>query len=206
MDQRYLTITGPTEAEYKDRGSRFIAFAFPVADETEVKTLLAKLRTEHPKARHVCHARVMGPDGSVHHANDDGEPGGSAGLPILNQIRSKGVTQVLVAVVRYFGGTKLGVPGLINAYKQSAKAALDAATVVEKELTVRWMLRFPHTAIGEVERVIRQQHIVVTAQAFNTDCLWEVEVPLVDGERMRSLFSALPQVLVADPAAIHGPT
>lgn len=196
MDQRFLTISGAAEAEFKDRGSRFLAHAFPVADERDIRRHVVALRKAHPKACHVCHASALGTDGTEHRANDDGEPEGSAGLPILNQIRSKGVTQVMVAVVRYFGGTKLGVPGLIHAYKESAKAALDAATVVERVRMGRIGLRFPHTAIGEVERIIRQQHLTVVGQEFGLDCAWEVEVPLAEVDAARSLLAAVKDVAV----------
>ncbi|MCF8258814.1 MAG: YigZ family protein [Flavobacteriales bacterium] len=197
MEDHFLTISGPSEAEFKDRGSRFIAHAIPVIDEQDIREHLDRLRGEHPKARHVCHASVMGTDGSEHRANDDGEPAGSAGPPILNQIRSKGVTQVLVAVVRYFGGTKLGVPGLIHAYKASAKAALDAATVVERVRMGRIGLVFPHTAIGEVERIIRQQHLMVVEQGFAMDCRWAVEMPVAQVDTVRAMFAAVKDVAVS---------
>lgn len=134
MITTYKTITSPTQAEFKDKGSRFIAFAYPIRTLADVKKYLDPLKEEHHKARHWCYAYRLGVDGTQFRANDDGEPSGSAGRPILGQIDSVGVTDVLVVVVRYFGGTLLGVPGLIHAYKEATAQALAVAEVVEKNI------------------------------------------------------------------------
>lgn len=176
MSQAFRTISEPSEGLFKDRGSKFVAYAFPISKVNEVKPHLDALRTEHPSARHVCYAYQLGTDGNDYRANDDGEPNGSAGLPILNQIKSKDVTNVLVAVVRYFGGTKLGVSGLINAYKEAAKDALDQVSVVERIPTETVKLQFPHSSIGDVERIIRQHGWNIKSQDFGMDCNWTVEV------------------------------
>ena len=130
----YKTIASTTQAEFKDKGSRFIAFAYPIQTLEEVKQYVSILKEEHHKARHWCYAYRLGVDGTQFRANDDGEPAGSAGRPILGQIDSAGLTDVLVIVVRYFGGTLLGVPGLIHAYKTAAAEALTVAEVIEKNV------------------------------------------------------------------------
>lgn len=185
MSQAFRTISEPSEGLFKDRGSKFIAYAFPISKVDEVKPHLDALRTEHPSARHVCYAYQLGTDGNDYRANDDGEPNGSAGLPILNQIKSKDVTNVLVAVVRYFGGTKLGVSGLINAYKEAAKDALDQVSVVERIPTETVNLQFPHSSIGEVERIIRQHGWNIKSQDFGMDCNWTVEV--IEEEKIKAV-------------------
>lgn len=185
MRHPFRTISNQTEGLFKDRGSKFLAFAFPISNVEEVKPLLEELRMEHPSARHVCYAYILGTDGNDWRANDDGEPNGSAGLPILNQIKSKDVTNVLVAVVRYFGGTKLGVSGLINAYKESAREALETAVIVEKIPTETIKLRFPHSSIGDVERLIRQNNWHIKTQEFGVGCAWVIEV--AEGERENAL-------------------
>jgi uncharacterized YigZ family protein len=191
MSHSYLTISRPSEGLFKDRGSRFMSYAFPVANEADVKFHLRRLRILHPTAHHLCHTSVLGLHGEEQRVNDDGEPGGSAGLPILNQLRSKGVTYVMVAVARYFGGMKLGVPRLIHAYKQATKQALDAATVVEKVLMEQIDIRFPHSRIGEVERFIRQHHKQLAAKNFGSDCHWTLEVPLSAVDNSKALLVSL---------------
>jgi len=156
MSGEFKTIKIPTEAEFKDRGSKFICYAFSVNNKEEVKIRLAELNQLHPTARHFCYAYLIGPNGEEYRANDDGEPNGSAGLPILNQIKSKELTNALAVVVRYFGGTKLGVSGLINAYKEATRMALEKAKVVVEIPKTTIELKFPHSRIGDVERIIRQ--------------------------------------------------
>lgn len=194
MSQSFRTISKSTEGIFKDRGSKFIACAFPISSVDDVKPLLEKLQTEHPSSRHVCYAYQLGTDGNDYRANDDGEPNGSAGLPILNQIKSKGVTNVLVAVVRYFGGTKLGVSGLINAYKEAAKESLDAAKIVTRVPTSNILIQFPHSSIGEVERVIRQNEYTISKQDFGIDCKWVIRVKDAEFEQATELLNALPNV------------
>lgn len=196
MSQAFQIISQPTEGLFKDRGSKFIAYAFPIANVDDVKPLLDRLRVEHPSARHVCYAYQLGTDGNDYRANDDGEPSGSAGLPILNQIKSKDVTNTLVAVVRYFGGTKLGVSGLINAYKEAAKDALEKAAVVKKVPTAIVKLQFPHSSIGDVERIIRQHGWDIKHQDFGMDCKWAIEMPEKEKEEAASLFLSIENVLL----------
>src|SRR5688572_6236821 len=141
----YNTIEKSSTAELKDRGSRFIAFAIPISNVNDFKEKLAGIKKEHPKATHHCFAYRLGPDRSVYRINDDGEPSGTAGKPILGQIDSKQLTNVLIVVVRYFGGTLLGTTGLINAYKNAAALALQVTPLVQKPVLVNYRLQFDYT-------------------------------------------------------------
>jgi uncharacterized YigZ family protein len=137
FDDTYKTISQPSESIFRDRGSKFLGYAYPVTSDNDIKAIVANLKAEHPKANHHCWAIRLGIDRSVFRVNDDGEPSGTAGRPILNILLSRNITNVLVVVVRYFGGTLLGVPGLINAYKTATEMALDAAQVLEKTVNYR---------------------------------------------------------------------
>jgi uncharacterized YigZ family protein len=172
----YLTLAAPAEGTYREKGSRFLAFAAPVRTETEVKELLEKLKKQYYDARHHCYAYVLGPAGAQYRANDAGEPNHSAGDPILGQIRSRGLTDVIVVVVRYFGGTKLGVSGLIHAYRTAAAEALDAAPVVQKTMRVGLSLHFAYPATNAVMKVVKEYDLEITHQTFHTDCHLEVWV------------------------------
>ncbi|MDO4694476.1 MAG: YigZ family protein [Eikenella sp.] len=180
MTTHYRTLAAPAEAEFKDKGSRFIAYAYPAADADTVKTRVEALRQAHHKARHWCYAYRLGTDGNRFRANDDGEPAGSAGRPILGQIDSAGLTDTLVVVVRYFGGTLLGVPGLIHAYKTAAAQALAAADTVEKAVhrTVRLRCGYPH--LSEVLRIAKQHQAEVLAQDLQLDCRLLLAVPAAE--------------------------
>ena len=178
MSGSFNTISKPTESLFKDRGSKFVGYAFPVSDTDEIKMRLEELKALHSSARHFCYAYLLGEDAEEYRANDDGEPNGSAGLPILNQIKSKEITNVLVVVVRYFGGTKLGVSGLINAYKEPAKEALENAKIIVKVPKSVVRVQFPHSSIGDVERVVRQNNWIIKNQVFGMDCIWDIETPL----------------------------
>jgi uncharacterized YigZ family protein len=174
----FNTIEKPSFAEFKDRGSKFLAYAFPISSIEDFKAKLNDVKKEHPKATHHCFAYRLGTDGNTFRVSDDGEPSGSAGRPILGQIDSKQLTNTLVIVVRYFGGTLLGVPGLINAYKSATAMALQLTPVVPKPVTTRYTLQFDYTLMNEVMAVTKtcQCNIVVNeAQLF---CKLIVEVPL----------------------------
>jgi len=196
MSQPFRTISKTTEGLFKDRGSKFIAYVFPITNVDDVKPLLEKLKEEHPSSRHVCYAYQLGPNGTEYRANDDGEPNGSAGLPILNQIKSKDLTNTLVAVVRYFGGTRLGVSGLINAYKEAAREALDKAKVIEKIPTAIIKLQFPHSSIGNVERLIGQNGLKIQNQEFGIDCVLQIEVAESEMEQTTELFLSIPDLKI----------
>jgi uncharacterized YigZ family protein len=173
----YYTIDKPSFAEFKDRGSRFLAYAYPLGSTDEFKKQLQQLKKEHPKAVHHCFAYRLGTAMNNFRSNDDGEPSGTAGKPILGQIDSKQLTDVAVIVVRYFGGTLLGVPGLINAYKTAAAMALQLVPVVQKPVLIHYRLQFDYTRQNEVMTILKQLNCVITRQAQELFCIMEVGVP-----------------------------
>lgn len=177
MPDTYRTLAAPAEGEFKDKGSRFTAYAYAVRSEDEVKQYVDALRQAHHKARHCCYAYRIGTDGNRFRANDDGEPSGSAGRPILGQIDSFALTDTLVAVVRYFGGTLLGVPGLIHAYKTAAAHALQAAAIVEKDIEYTVFLRCGYPHLNEVLHIARRHRADVAAQDLQLDCRLTLRVP-----------------------------
>jgi uncharacterized YigZ family protein len=176
-DYSYSTIEKSSIAEFKDRGSKFMAYAFPVSSVDEFKEKLAAIKKEHPKATHHCFAYRIGLDGNNFRVSDDGEPSGSAGRPILGQIDSKELTNVLIIVVRYFGGTLLGVPGLINAYKSVAALALQLTPIVRKPVLVNYHLQFDYTQMNELMKVVKQFDCVVLMQEMQLFCSLEIGVP-----------------------------
>ncbi|MBP7558076.1 MAG: YigZ family protein [Chitinophagaceae bacterium] len=173
----YTTIDQGSVAEFKDKGSRFIGYTIPITDVNDFKEKLASIKKEHPKATHHCFAYRLGLDGTQYRVSDDGEPSGSAGRPILGQIDSKQVTNVLIVVVRYFGGTLLGVPGLINAYKTTAALALQVTTLVQKPVLVNYRLQFDYTQMNEVMKVVKQFDCKVIRQETNLFCSMEIGIP-----------------------------
>ncbi len=164
LPDHYYTIEKPSVAEFKDRGSKFIAYAYPVADVIGFKEKLAAIKKEHPKATHHCFAYRIGLDGTIYRVSDAGEPSGSAGRPILGQIDSKQLTNVLIIVVRYFGGTLLGVPGLINAYKSAAALALQLTAIVQKAVLINYRLQFDYTQMNDVMKIVKKFDCVVLKQ------------------------------------------
>nr|WP_294794032.1 YigZ family protein [uncultured Mucilaginibacter sp.] len=176
FDDTYLTILVPSEGVFRDRGSKFLAYTYPITSEAEIKDLVTHLKAEHPKARHHCWAMRLGTDRSVFRINDDGEPSGTAGRPILNVLLSREVTNVLVVVVRYFGGTLLGVPGLINAYKLATIDALDNATVIEKSVQDVYRLQFSHEMMNDVMRLIKENNLAILGQEFDNLCSLQVAI------------------------------
>lgn len=178
FDDEYKTISSVSEGTFRDRGSKFIGYAFPVRSDAEVKDIVASLRNDHSKARHFCWALRIGPDRSVFRINDDGEPAGTAGRPILNSLLSRDLTNILLVVVRYFGGTLLGVPGLINAYKTAAAEALAGAHIVKKTICDRYLITFGYIQMNEVMKLIKAVGIEILSQQFDTDCVMEIDVPL----------------------------
>ena len=166
----YKTITQPSSAEFKDRGSKFFAFAFPIETVKEFKKHQQQLKKEHPKAVHCCFAYRIGLDGNNFRSSDDGEPSGSAGKPILGQIDSKEITNVAVLVVRYWGGTLLGVPGLINAYKTATSLALQVTPIVQKQVELKYKILFDYTQMNEVMMVIKQYNCTVIEQEMQLFC------------------------------------
>lgn len=176
-DSHFYTIEKLSVAEFKDRGSKFIAYAFPLSDIKDFKEKMAGLKKAHPKAVHHCFAYRLGLDGINFRVSDDGEPSGTAGRPILGQIDSKQLTNVLIIVVRYFGGTLLGVPGLITAYKTAAASALEASTIIEKPVLINYHLQFDYTQMNEVMKVVKQFDCVILKQDSQLFCSMDIGVP-----------------------------
>jgi uncharacterized YigZ family protein len=194
FEDTYQTIEKPTEGLFRDRGSRFLAFAYPIAAESELKSILTLLRSEHPKANHHCWALRLGIDRAVFRINDDGEPSGTAGRPILNTLLSRDLTNIVVIVVRYFGGTLLGVPGLINAYKSATEEALIKAAVIQKTVNDIYTLQFGYLQMNDVMRIIKEDDLLILTQAFDTDCLIQVAIRKTKVNLVLNKFSKLNSV------------
>jgi uncharacterized YigZ family protein len=184
----YLSIEKICTGEFKDRGSKFIGFAFPVSSEDEVKDCLAEIRKLHPTAGHVCYAFRINPLNEYYRTNDDGEPSSTAGKPILGQIRSLNLQNILVAVVRYFGGTLLGVSGLINAYKETAAIALNEAVITEKQITVSFKLNVDYVKMGEVMKWIKDSKYAYSTPIMADTFIVNIEVPYFKQKVMKDFF------------------
>ena len=187
----YRSIAARSEGLFKDNGSRFIALAFPVETEEEIRDIVAGLKKEYHDARHHCYAYRLGYRGDRFRANDDGEPSGSAGRPILGQIDSLGLSDVLVVVVRYFGGIKLGIPGLIRAYKTSTADALAQAQVVEKVAGKTFRVTFGYLSMNAVMKVLKDLGLTATGQEFGMDCALDVRVRLSLEEDFRKKLDSI---------------
>lgn len=170
FDDTYRTIARPAEGLFRDKGSKFLAFAYPIRTDTEAKGYLDALRKEHPKANHHCYAYRLGLDKNAYRASDDGEPNGTAGRPILNTLYSQNLTNLLVVVVRYFGGTLLGVPGLINAYKSATTEALANAVVVEQTVNEMYRIRYSFELMNQVMKVVKDGQLTILNQTYDNDC------------------------------------
>lgn len=184
MADTYRTITGPSEATYTEKRSKFLAFAYPVSSTEEVKEIIAGLNKKYFDARHVCWAYMLGPERLEYRSNDNGEPSGTAGKPILGQINSFELTDVLIAVVRYFGGVKLGTPGLIVAYRQSARLALENAEIVERHITATIRFTYPYMVMNEVMKLSRCEGVKMLDSAFDNTCSMTFEVELDRAETL----------------------
>lgn len=191
FDDAYKMLSAPGEGLYKEKGSKFIASAFIVTSEDEVKQALAEVKKKYYDARHHCYAYMIGPDKSCFRSSDDGEPSGTAGKPILNQILSKDVTNVCVIVVRYFGGIKLGVSGLINAYKTAAREALDNAVIVEKTINEVYSLEFGYPLMNDVMRVMKEEGLEQQNPCFEMDCYLEFSTRKNDADQIVSKFKSI---------------
>jgi len=173
----YYTIEKTSTAEFKDRGSKFIAYACPVTSLAEFKDRLGEIKKEHSKATHHCFAYRIGLDGNSFRVSDDGEPSGTAGRPILGQIDSKGLVNVLIVVVRYFGGTLLGVPGLINAYKSAASMALQMTPLAQRQVEALYRVQFDYTQMGDMMNLVRQYNCRVVQQDMQLFCNMTLAIP-----------------------------
>jgi uncharacterized YigZ family protein len=187
----YLSISSPSEGLYKEKGSRFIAFAYPVFSESEVKQHLNELKKKYYDARHHCYAYRLGVDGEQWRAVDDGEPSSSAGKPILGQLLSNNLTNIVVFVVRYFGGIKLGVPGLINAYRSATADAILNAEIVEKEDKDSFAIEFNYTAMNDVMKIIKDEHPEIVKQEFEMICRIELRIRRSLSETLKDKFAKI---------------
>jgi len=192
MEQKkdtYKTISKPSsEVLFKDRGSKFFGYAFPVTTEEEVKEHIEDLKKQHHTARHWCYAWQMGKQYENYRANDDGEPSNSAGMPIYGQLQSFDVTNVLIVVVRYFGGTKLGVGGLIQAYKTSAQMALEASKISKRTINEAFLLKFEYPEMNTVMRIIKDEKLLIIDQKLELNCEMKISVRKKEAKRIFTLF------------------
>ena len=190
----YSTIEKSAIAEFKDRGSKFLAYSYPVESVDACKKIIAGLKKEHPKSVHFCVAYRIGVEGNIFRASDDGEPAGSAGRPILGQIDSKELTNLMVVVVRYFGGTLLGVPGLINAYKTATALALQLAPIVQKPIELQYELNFDYHQMNEVMMIVKQYNCSVAEQAAQLFVQLKIGIPKARLEEALNKFNDLREV------------
>ena len=192
MKDTYNTIEKPFEGEvFKDKGSKFFSYAFPVSNEIQIKECIEELKAKHHKARHWCYAWRLGEEAVRFRANDDGEPSNSAGQPILGQLQSFDVSNILIVVVRYFGGTKLGVGGLINAYRSSAKLVLETSGIVEKTIDVRYRLVFEYEHLDKVMRIVKERNLTIEFQKMEMNCDFEISVRKKNAEKTKLDFENL---------------
>ncbi len=189
FEDTYLTIKEPSIGFLKDRGSKFSGFAFPVDNEEQVKIRLAELRKMHPNATHHCYAFRLGADKQAFRANDDGEPSYTAGKPILGQIQSNDLTNILIVVVRYFGGTLLGVSGLINAYKHAAADAILNATIIEKTVNDIYEIYFEYLQMNAVMKIIKDEKLDILSNDFELTCSLNFSVRKSDSTKVYDLMS-----------------
>jgi uncharacterized YigZ family protein len=201
MDNKdtYKTILNPSEGEiFKDKNSKFYGYAFPVSDENDVKKHLEDLKKQHYSARHWCYAYQLGTEDVKYRANDDGEPNNSAGMPIYGQIQAFDVTNILVVVIRYYGGVKLGVGGLINAYRTGAQNALEIATIVERTINKKFQLKFDYKNMSKVMRILKENKVEIIKQTLELNCLLEISVRKRDSSQVFNLFDAFFGVEVSE--------
>lgn len=197
----YKTLTKPSEeALYKEKGSKFFGYAFPVTSEDQVKEHIEDLKKQHHSARHWCYAWQLGKSYEHYRANDDGEPSNSAGMPIYGQLQSFDVTDVVVVVVRYFGGTKLGVGGLIQAYKISAQMALEASKIVQRTIDETFILKFDYPEMNIVMRIINDENIPVINRKMELNCEFEISVRKQESDRIFELFENTYKVNIESPS------
>jgi len=186
MGDTYLTLAGESEGLYKEKMSRFISFAYPVSDKEAIKVHLDRIQKEYYDARHVCYAYMLGHDRNEFRANDNGEPSGSAGKPILGQINSFGLTDVLIVIVRYFGGVKLGTGGLAVAYRESAKEAILNNQIIEKRVGVMFRICFEYPYLNDVMRIVKEENPEVISQSFELNCEMKLSIRQSLADKLRS--------------------
>lgn len=199
MDHKdtYKTITTPSkEVLFKDKNSKFFGFSFPVTNEEEVKQIIDQLKKQHHSARHWCYAWQIGTETIRYRSNDDGEPSNSAGQPIYGQIQSFDVTNILIVVVRYFGGVKLGVGGLINAYRTSAQLALENSNIIEKTINIDFIIIFEYKDMNKVMRIIKEHNLNITKQELELNCKIHISVRKKLADKIKPIFSPLYEIKI----------
>ena len=193
----YKTIAFATEPIlYKEKNSKFYGYAFPIVSENEIKKLTESLRKKHFGAGHFCYAFQIGTEKLIYRTNDDGEPNNTAGLPIYGQIQSYGLTNILVVVVRFFGGTKLGVGGLINAYKNAAQMALESSLIIEKTIDVHFLILFDYKNMNKVMRIIKEKNLKIAAQKMENNCEIEIITRKKNANSIFEIFSTLFEISI----------
>lgn len=192
MEDTYKTLAFPSsEILFKEKNSKFFGYAFPIQSEEEVKPIIDSLRKQHPNAGHYCYAYQIGSDTIVYRANDDGEPSNTAGMPIYGQIQSFEVTNVLIVVVRIFGGIKLGVGGLISAYKTAAQITLESSEIIEKTIDIHYLISFDYKNINRVMRVIKEKNIVIVSQKMEMSCEIEIVTRKKNAKMIFDIFNSM---------------
>ena len=194
FEDTYKTISAPATGSYSEKRSKFLAYAFPVQTEAQVKERLTEIQKKHNDARHYCYAYILGPNKDAYRMNDNGEPSGTAGRPIHGQLMSKDLTNTLVIVVRYFGGIKLGVSGLQNAYKIAAKEALDAANIIEKTIDETYEVTFEYLQMNNVMQLMKDPFVTIISQQSDLNCTIRFSVRRREAERIVSALKKLGQV------------
>jgi uncharacterized YigZ family protein len=192
LNDVYKTIAFPSEEIlFKEKNSKFYGYAFPVQSEAEVKPIIDSLRKQHPHAVHYCYAYQVGTNALIYRANDDGEPSNTAGMPIYGQIQSFGVTNVLVVIVRIFGGIKLGVGGLISAYRTAAQMALESSEIIEKTIDIHFQIAFDYKNINKVMRVIKEKNVEIVSQKMEMSCEIEIRTRKKNAEMIFDIFNTM---------------
>lgn len=195
----YKTIDTSFKGElFKDRGSKFYGYAYPISSEDDVKPIIEQLKKEHHTARHWCYAWQLGTSKIRYRANDDGEPSNSAGPPIYGQIQAFDVTNILVVVVRYFGGTKLGVGGLMNANKTASKLVLEAANILEKTIDTTYQITFEYKDMNKVMRVVKEHNLTISKQTLELNCQYIIPVRKSEAQRIFEIFSSIYGVIIKE--------
>jgi uncharacterized YigZ family protein len=196
FDDTYKTIAKPAEGSYSEKRSKFLAYAFPVQNEQEVKQRLAEIQKKHWDARHHCYAYILGPNKDAYRLNDNGEPSGTAGRPIYGQLLSKDLTNTLVIVVRYFGGIKLGVSGLQNAYKVAAREALDAAVIEERTVQETYRVTFEYVKMNDIMQILKDPEVQVLDRQSYMQCIYTISVRQRDADRITTALRKVPMTEV----------
>jgi len=189
--ENYKTIKSPAKGLYKERGSRFLSFAFPVGNQEEIRPILDRIRKEYHDARHHCYAYMIGIEKLNRRVNDDGEPSGTAGRPILGQINSFGLTNILIVVSRYFGGTLLGVSGLMNAYKTAAADAIRNSEIVERALHEFYEIRYPYISMNDIMKILKEEEAGLSGQSFELECSMIIDFRISAREKIIGRLSRI---------------